>query len=154
MSQGTNAAPSVIVLLGSLALLSCSSIEFEQTNERGSRIESEEAKIPDAYLGLWASPKDACFVTRDYGMQMSIGKQTIGEMPVRRVWGYSDYTDIIVELDAKEEDSDVRPNLFLQISNNGQKIRARQTGDSKYRILHRCKSTAGSTLSNSSFEIG
>ena len=133
------AIKATFALLASFALLSCSSVEFEQTTERGSLMEYEETRIPERYHGRWASPKDACFVTRDYGMQMEIGERSIGEMPLRRLWFYSDYPDIVVELDSLTEGSDVRINIFLQLSLNEQNIRARHSGDHQARDFHRCK---------------
>ena len=133
------AIKATFALLASFALLSCSSVEFEQTTERGSLMEYEETRIPERYHCRWASPKDACFVTRDYGMQMEIGERSIGEMPLRRLWFYSDYPDIVVELDSLTEGSDVRINIFLQLSLNEQNIRARHSGDHQARDFHRCK---------------
>jgi hypothetical protein len=126
-------------LLASFTLLSCSSVEFEQTTERGSLMEYEEARIPESYRGRWASPKDACFVTRDYGMQIEIGESSIGEMPVRRLWFYSDYPDIVVELDPPEGEADPPITMFLQLSLDEQKIRVRQSGDRQERTFLRCK---------------
>lgn len=136
MSRGIEAT---FALFASFALLSCSSAGFEQTTERGSLMEYEEIKMPERYRGLWASPKDACFVTRDYGMQMEIGEQSIGEMPVRRLWFYSDYPDIVVELDPPEGEADAPVTMFLQLSLDEQKVRARQSGDRPDHIFHRCK---------------
>lgn len=136
---GTKRAHATVGLLASLALLSCSSAGFEQTTERGSLMEYEEIKMPERYHGLWASPKDACFVTRDYGMQMEIGEQSIGEMPVRRLWFYSDYPDIVVELDQRDREQDARINIFLVLSLDEQKIRVRYSGERHGRIFHRCK---------------
>lgn len=126
-------------LFASFALLSCSSSGFEQTTERGSLMEYEEARIPESYRGRWASPKDACFVTRDYGMQIEIGERTIGEMPVRRLWFYSDYPDIVVELDSPEGEADAPVTMFLQLSLDEQKIRVRQSGDRQASTFLRCK---------------
>jgi len=139
MLSVTNGARAVIAMLASFALLSCSSVEFEQTTERGSMMEYDEAKIPESYRGLWASPKDACFVTRDYGMQIDIGQNAIGEMPVRRLWFYSDYPDIVVELDSSESEADAPVTMFLQLSIDEQKLRMRQSGDRQERTFVRCK---------------
>lgn len=133
------AIKATFALLASFALLSCSSTGFEQTTERGSLMESEEARIPESYRGLWASPKDACFVTRDYGMQIEIGERAFGDVAVRRIWFYSDYPDVMVELDSPEGDSGARMSMFLQLSLDEQKIRVRQSGERQERILHRCK---------------
>jgi hypothetical protein len=135
----TKVAQATFALLASMTLLSCSSVEFEQTAERGSLMEYDEAKIPALYRGLWASPKDACFVTRDYGMQMQIGESAIGEMPVRRLWFYSDYPDIVVELDSPEGEADAPVRMFLQPSINEQKLRMRQSGEQQERTFFRCK---------------
>jgi hypothetical protein len=135
------AIKATFALLASFALLSCSSVEFEQTTERGSLMEYEEARIPESYRGLWASPKDACFVTRDYGMQMEIGERSFGDVAVRRIWFYSDYPDIVVELDTPEGEADPPVTMFLQLSFDEQKIRVRQSGDRQERIFHRCKVT-------------
>lgn len=135
----TNGARAVIAVLASLTLLSCSSVEFEQTTERGSMMEYDGTKIPVLYRGLWASLKDACFVTRDYGMQMQIGESAIGEMPVRRLWFYSDYPDIVVELDSPEGEADAPVTIFLQLSLDEQKLRVRQSGDRQERTFLRCK---------------
>ncbi len=126
-------------VLASFALLSCSSIEFEQTTERGSLMEYEEARIPESYRGLWASPKDACFVTRDYGMQIEIGERSFGDVAVRRLWFYSDYPDIVVELDSPEGEADAPVTMFLQLSLDEQKIRVRQSGDRQESTFLRCK---------------
>jgi len=135
----TNGARAAIAVLASLTLLSCSSVEFEQTTERGSMMEFYGTKIPAVYRGLWASPKDACFVTRDYGMQMQISESAIGEMPVRRLWFYSDYPDIVVELDSPEGGADAPARMFLQPSINEQKLRMRQSGEQQERTFFRCK---------------
>ena len=116
-------------VLANFALLSCSSIEFEQTTERGSLMEYEEARIPESYRGLWASPKDACIVTRDYGMQIEIGERSFGDVAVRRLWFYSDYPVIVVKLDSPEGEADAPVTMFLQLSLDEQKIRVRQSGD-------------------------
>ncbi len=126
-------------LLASFALLSCSSTGFEQTTERGSLMEYEEARIPESYRGRWASPKDACFVTRDYGMQIEIGERAVGEIPVRRLWFYSDFPDIVVELHSPEGEADVPVTMFLQLSLDEQKIRVRQSGGRQERTFLRCK---------------
>jgi len=139
MLAGIKAVRATIALLASFALLSCSSVEFEQTTERGSLMEYDEARIPDSYRGMWASPKDACFVTRNYGRQIEIGERSIGEMPVRRLWFYSDYPDIVVELDAPESESDALVTVFLQLSLDEQKLRMRQSGERETRVFHLCK---------------
>ena len=133
------AIKATFALLASFALLSCSSTGFEQTTERGSLMESEEARIPESYRGLWASPKDACFVTRDYGMQMEIGERSFGNVAVRRIWFYSDYPDIMVELDSPEGEADAPVTMFLQLSLDEQKIRVRQSGDREARTFLRCQ---------------
>lgn len=127
------------LLFGSSLLLSCSTVEFEQTAERGSLVEYDEPRIPKSYRGLWASPKDACFVTRDYGVQMYVDEGTIGEMAVQRVWGYTDYLDIVVQLDDPDGEPRAFTTMFMQLSLDEQKMRASQTGDREERIYHRCK---------------
>ena len=139
MLTGIKSAQTTVALLASLALLSCSTVEFEQTTERGSLVEFEEATIPERYRGRWASPKDACFVTRAYRMQMEIGERSIGDVALRRLWSYSDYPDIVVELDSPGEGSDTRINMFLQLSLNEQKMRVRQSGSRQERVFYRCK---------------
>ena len=139
MLAGIKSAQTKVALLASLAVLSCSTVEFEQTTERGSLVEFEEATIPERYRGRWASSKDACFVTRAYRMQMEIGERSIGDVALRRLWSSSDYPDIVVELDSPNEGSDTRINMFLQLSLNEQKMRVRQSGSRQERVFHRCK---------------
>ena len=139
MLAGIKSAQTKVALLASLAVLSCSTVEFEQTTERGSLVEFEEATIPERYRGRWAFPKDTCFVTRAYRMQMEIGERSIGDVALRRLWSYSDYPDIVVELDSPNEGSDTRINMFLQLSLNEQKMRVRQSGSRQERVFHRCK---------------
>jgi hypothetical protein len=126
----------MIVLGGALCLAACSS--FEQTSVRGSLIDSDTPAIPQRYLGLWASPKDACFATRDYGSQIYIDQGSIGQATVRRVRSYSDYPDVVVELNLDEGHSDAHTTMFIQPSLDDKKIRVSQTGDREERIYHRC----------------
>lgn len=127
----------ICLLLGSLAVASCAS--FEQTKDRGSLIDFEMWIVPEAYRGLWASPKEACFVTRDYGVQMRIDERMVGNTAVTRVRGYSDSPDVVLDLESQEGDSGFRENLWLQLSLDGKKLHARRDGENMPTLFHRCK---------------
>ncbi len=127
----------ICLLLGSVAVASCAS--FEQTKARGSLIDYEMPVVPEPYQGVWASPKDACFVTRDYGVQMRIDEQMVGNEVVAGVRGYSDYPDVVLDLVSQEGDSGLQESLWLQLSLNGNKLRARRDGENAPTLFHRCK---------------
>jgi hypothetical protein len=70
---------------------------------------------------------------------MEIGERSIGDAAVRRLWFYSDYPDIVVELDPNQGGSGAHINIFLRLFRHEQKMRVWQSGDREARMFLRCQ---------------
>lgn len=71
----------------------------------------------------------------DYGVRMLVGPSAIGEARVSRIRGYSDdATAVLLDLSLDGEPS----RLFLELSANGRKLRARRPYDAKPAVFDRC----------------
>lgn len=124
------------LISGCAGLMSCSS--FEQTRDRGSLMEFETATIPRDYHGLWAASGRSCSAANKSKARLNITPNAIGSIRVQRVWGYSDYTDIIVKMASPGAAAQRGNTFFMQLSLDGRKIRFSQSGDRDERVYHRC----------------
>ena len=68
---------------------------------------------------------------------------SIGIARVQGVWGYSDYSDVVVEMESVGAVVQRGDTLFLQLSLNGKKMRVSQSGDHDERVYHRCATKSG-----------
>lgn len=126
-----------ILLLFSLSLSGCATT-YADHSIRGALFDTDVLRIPVAYHGLWAKPRDACGVTRDYGMQVQIGATSFGVLQLRRVMTYSD--DAAEMIDLVSDESDVAPIdvLFLELSDDGKYLRVDRGGKTIPIVFRRC----------------
>ena len=134
-------ATHAFLISGCVGLMSCSS--FEQTRGRGSLMEFDTATIPRGYHGLWATSMRSCHGANRNKAQLNIMPHSIGIAGVQSVWGYSDYADVVVEMDSVGAVAQRGDTLFMQLSLNGQKMRVSQSGDRDERVYHRCATKSG-----------
>ena len=126
-----------ILLFLSLPLVGCATT-YADPSIRGALFDTDVLRIPHAYHGLWAKPRDACGVTRDYGMQVQIGATSFGAMQLRRVMTYSDDTAVMIDLVSDESDADPTAILFLELSNDGKFLRVDRGGSTAPTVFRRC----------------
>jgi hypothetical protein len=100
---------------------------------RGALGEWEIARISAAFRGVWGSPRAAC---RRPGVLMRIEAETVGELPVTRIRGFSDDASAIeITLRTSAGALLVR---FIELSANGYALRVREGTDEQ--VFHRCTS--------------
>ena len=117
------------------SLLATGCTGYADPKWRGSLIDLDLPVVPEAFRGHWAYPRDACRRMGDYGVRMLVRQNAIGEARVARVRGYSDdATAVLLELSVSGE----RSSLFLELSSNGRKLRARRPQDLKPTLFDRC----------------
>jgi hypothetical protein len=125
-----------LVLFGLALLSSCSAAD--EAMGRGSLVEHDAPVMPSRFLGTWAAPKAACLATRDFGVQMLITESMIGNMTITKLNGYSDHSDIVVTMEAREGDSKARETLSLRLKHRDKVLRAKGRHDRAPIDFHRC----------------
>ncbi len=129
-----------LLLLFSLSLSGCAAT-YADPSIRGALFDTDMLRIPEAYHGLWARPRDACGVTRDYGMQVQIGATSFGAMQLRRVMTYSDDAAVMIDLVSDTSDVGTKETVFLELSNDGKYLRADRGGKTTPTVFRRCPET-------------
>lgn len=125
----------VLTFLAVMLVAGC--LSYADPKIRGSLFDTDVLRIPDRYHGLWATPRDACGVSRDYGVQILINETSIGNTNVLRVQGYSDDTAVMIDLNEIYSPTATRM-LFLELSNSGNSLRVTDMADKKITALRRC----------------
>lgn len=123
------------VRLIAVCLLATGCTTYADPKWRGSLVDLDLPVVPEAFRGHWATPQEACRKMGDYGVRILVGPNAIGEARVSRVRGYSDdATAVLLDFSADGEPS----RLFLELSANGRKLRARRPYDAKPAVFERC----------------
>ncbi len=76
----------VIIFLAFMLVTGYSS--YADPKIRCSLFDTDMLRIPDRYHGLWATSRDSCGVSRDYGVQILINEMSIGNTNVLRVQAF------------------------------------------------------------------
>lgn len=131
----------ILVTIVALAALSgCAALAQRPDLTRGEVLDDgDRPRITTEFLGLWATPHDACGVTRDYGVQILIDPTALGVVPVRRVRTYSDRPAVLVDL--AEANNFGATSAVLVLSDQGRRMRIEWGGEEaagKSLELHRC----------------
>lgn len=126
-----------LLLLFSLSLSGCAAT-YADPLTRGALFDTDVLRIPHAYHGLWAKPRGACHVARDYGMQVQIGATSFGALQLRRVMTYSDDPAVMIDLVSDASDSQPTEILFLELSNDGKFLRLDRGGSTAPIVFRRC----------------
>lgn len=121
--------------LAAVCVLATGCTSYADPKWRGSLVDLDLPVVPETFRGHWATPRDACRKMGDYGVRMLVWPNAVGEAHVSRVQGYSDdATAVLLDLSADGEPS----RLFLELSVNGRKLRARRPYDAKPTVFDRC----------------
>jgi hypothetical protein len=100
---------------------------------RGALGERETARISAEFRGVWGSPRAAC---RGPGVLMRIEAETVGDLQVTRIRGFSDDASAIeVTLEVAAGLTQVQ---FIELSANGQALRVK--AGLVESVFHRCTS--------------
>lgn len=133
--RGAFAMKPHILPLVAACLLPIGCTSYADPKWRGSLVDFDLSVVPEAFRGHWATSRDACRKRGDYGVRMLVWPNAIGEARVSRVRGYSDdATAVLLDLSAEGEPF----RLFLELSANGRKLRARRPYDAEPTVFHRC----------------
>jgi hypothetical protein len=100
---------------------------------RGALNDWDTRRISPEFRGLWGSPREAC---RGAGVTMRIEESVIGDLPVRRIRGFSDDSTAIEVTVGTEAGSAV--TNFIELSALGFSLRVRQGNTGEQRVFHRC----------------